>query len=132
MTELENNCAFVMNKSNAECFIEQLYEKNIFDTRLLKELFNDLVKIIKPHPKRRTINELENLLIFQWQLFEIFRIMLYTLEGHHNPMCIDKIENLDPDYHIYVLRFEFLVKCFVFKDYQALLDYEDDLGKLIP
>lgn len=135
MTELEKNYNFTLDHTTTKCFLEQLHENMFFDPKLLNDLIKYIILLIEGYKREDRKENLQRDLSIQWQMHEVYTWTIEHLNWHYNPADGYKIKNNSKEksceYMIYVNRLRFVIKCFHFQDYQSILDYEDELGKLV-
>ena len=108
-------------------FIGELHENSLFNLTLYDELLNGIIKIIENHDK---LNDKDNVQI-TFQLFEIYSYTLKSFIWHHKKDDLFEIKNYEDMFDDnYIERLEFIIKCFLKKDYQSIMDYEDEIGEL--
>lgn len=109
-------------------FIGELHERGFFSETLFDELINQIIFLLK-NSNNPNLDEYKSNVI---HLFEIYSFTLKTFLCHHQKDDLYEIKNYKTKFdNIYLYRLEFVIKSFLNFDYLSILNYEDELGKLI-
>lgn len=128
MGELEKNINL-----NKESFLYELNYLESFNDKKLSLLISDIVKKIEILSEEN-IATVRNDVIIKYlpHIFHIYDRILKLLVSHYDSNDLFKIKNFHFRHYEMVERLGFVIKCFFEKQpYSRILDYEDELGKLV-
>lgn len=130
MNEIDKNCECIEG-----AFLGELRKNNVFDTFLFDKLIFEILNLIKSSSSiTNELDKIRFILECQKKIFFIYARVSILIVAHFDKENLFKIkrESLNSTiYYDYIDRLEFVINCFMANDYNRILDYEDDLGKLV-
>jgi hypothetical protein len=115
---------------NEDSFIYCLYKKDLFRIDLLSELIIEITEMTHSYVNG-TINDKEVLNNLE-HLFFIYSKTNDALIAHFHENDLFRIKELDENFLTYLARLRFVFKMLLKKDYNGILEYEDEFGRILP
>lgn len=114
-------------------FLYRLHEEEVFDIKLFNDMLKQIIQVSKDAQDKLNADEI--LEIFQ-DLFEIYSYIEKSFSSHFNDMDLFSIKNFIEDnlnewYIDYRQRLRFLLARILDRDYERVINYEDELGYLL-
>ena len=108
-------------------FIVKLHEDSIFDIKLISDVINETIDLVKKSKNKLTDIEINE---YIKGLYFITYESLGAIIAHYNPKDLYTINDYNDSYMIYIERLHFCTEMLLNKDYDSIIGYTDELGSI--